>query len=462
MCKLAARERDTKHMSEQLELCNNIIETAIKHAGKRTDGVEVTVSGSNLATSRFANNSMTQNQSPITESVSVRVLIDGRQARLSGDQTSVKAVQELVDNTISAAKLLERDPDLPELVTPDETNGRAPDRFDRDTADIDPDGRAGHIKEMIDVAKASGLVGAGTYSSGEWYTAIGNSAGIFQFHHETSAEASITMRIGDSAGWAKAQSPRARDVKPADLARRAAEKAQRGINPIEIPPGRYKVILEPAAVLDLLWFLWYDFSATSHLDKVSSLLNKVGQKVFEERINITDDYEHPLQSGTPFDGEGMSRKVVKLVEKGVFQNMVYGQRSAKKLKKKATGHALQEPNVLGEYPQNLVVGGGNTSLEQMIADADRAILVTRVWYVRVVDPATVLITGLTQDGTFLVENGQIKSGVKNMRFNISVLEMLTKVLSLGPSLRTSGEEGSPAVIPPMTVADFNFTELSLF
>lgn len=449
-------------MVDQQELCNDIIETAIKHAGKRSDGIEVTVSGSNVATSRFANNSMTQNQSPITESVSVRVLLGGRQARLSGDQTSVKSVHELVDNTITAAKLLEKDPDLPKLIAPSKTNGRGPNRFDRDTAEIDPDGRARHIREMIDVAKASGSVGAGTYSSGEWYTAIGNSSGIFSFHHETSAEASITMRIGDSAGWAKAQSPKAKEFRPADLALRAAEKAQSGVNPIEIKPGQYKVILEPAAVLDLLCFLWYDFSATSHLDKVSSLLNKVGQRVFAESINIRDDCNHPLQAGTPFDGEGMTRKVVKLVEKGVFQNMVYGQRSAKKFKRKPTGHALQEPNVFGEYPQNLVVSGGETSLEQMIAGSDRAILVTRVWYVRVVDPATVLLTGLTQDGTFLVENGRIKSGVKNMRFNISVLEMLTKVLSLGPSIRSAGEEGAPAVVPPMTVADFNFTELSLF
>jgi predicted Zn-dependent protease len=449
-------------MVDQKEHCQDIIDAAISHASGKSDGIEVSVSGSNVATSRFANNEMTQNQSPNVESVSVRVIVNGRQARLASDQTSVKAIRELVDNTIFAANLLDKDPELPELFAGGEKHDRAPSRFDLNTSGIDPKGRAGHIKEMIEVAKEHSLVGAGTYSSGEWYIAVGNSKGLFRFHRETSAEASITMRTGDSAGWAKAQSAKAKDVDPLKLASRAAEKSLGGKHAIEIDPGQYRVILEPAAVLDLLCFLWYDFSATSHLDKVSSLLNKQGQKVFADKINITDDCRHPAQSGAPFDGEGVERKAVRLVEKGFFKNLVYGRRSAKKLRSKPTGHGLAEPNVFGEYPENLVVAGGDTSLEKMISTSDHAILVTRVWYVRVVDPASVLLTGLTQDGTFLIENGQIKSGVKNMRFNVSIHEMLNKVLALGPSLRTAGEEGAPAVVPPMTVADFNFTEHSLF
>lgn len=449
-------------MPKEQEHCQKIIDAAIAHAGKRVDGIEVTVSGTNIATSRFANNGMTQNQSPINEMVSIRVLVDGRQARLAGDQTAQSAIHSLVDNTISAAKLLEKDPELPELLSDKQSNGKAQERFDSPTAAIDAKDRANVIKDMIDIARQDSLIAAGTFSSGQYYRAIGNSKGLFKFHAETSAESSITVRAGESSGWAKAQSPRAKDVTPTKLAEYAAQKAKAGVNPGEIPPGQYTVVLEPSAVLDLVCFLAYDFSATSHTDKVSSLLNKQNQKVFGNNINITDDYQHPLQSGSAFDGEGAQRKAVRLVENGVFKNMVVGRRSAKKLKIDPTGHALQEPSALGEYAENLVFVGGDTSLEEMIATSDRAVLITRVWYVREVDHATLLMTGLTQDGTFLIENGKIKTGIKNMRFNVSIHEMLNKVLALGPSVRAAGEEGLPAVVPPMKVADFNFTEHSLF
>jgi predicted Zn-dependent protease len=443
------------------EHCQQLIETAIVRAGNKVQGLEVTVEGSNIATSRFANNGMTQNQSPVFQSVSVRALVDGRQARMSSDRVSPSGVGDLVDNTIKAAKLLEKESDLLDLTSGTITDA-GPNRFDQATADIDPLGRADQIKKMIDIAKQSKLTSAGVFSTGEHYTAIGNSKGLFAFHQETSAEISVTMRGQNSSGWAKAQSPKAIDVAAEVLANRAAQKAIAGKNPAEIAPGQYKVILEPSAVLDLLCFLWYDFSATSHEDKLSSLLNKLGQKVFGENISITDDYRHELQSGPPFDGEGMQRTVVPLLDKGTFKNMVYSRKSAHTFGTKPTGHALAQPSAEGEYPENLVLTGGETSLDQMIASTDNGVLVTRVWYVRVVDPSTLLLTGLTQDGTFVVQNGKIKSGAKNMRFNVSIHELLNKVVALGPCVRAAGEEGMPAIVPPMTVVDFNFTELSLF
>jgi predicted Zn-dependent protease len=452
---------DTEVGVSKKEQCRNIIDKAVSHAGKRVDSLEVTVTGSNIATSRFANNGMTQNQSPESQTVSVRAIVNGRQARLSSDRTAPNTIAELVDNTIKAAKLLEKDPDLIDLTSGNVSDAPA-NRFDQPTAEINPMQRADAIKKMIEIAKQSQLTAAGTYSSGEHYDAIGNSKGLFAFHQETSAEVSVTMRTQDSSGWAKEQSPRAHDVDAEALAKRAAQKAIAGKTPGQIQPGQYKVILEPSAVLDLLCWLWYDFSATSHEDKLSSLLNKLGQQVFDSKITITDDFKHPLQSGPPFDGEGMQRSVLSLVDHGVFKNMVFGRRSAQKLGAKPTGHALPQPSPMGEFAENLVVAGGDSSLEKMIAETDNGVLITRVWYVRVVDPATLLLTGLTQDGTFLIVNGKIKSGVKNMRFNVSIHELLNKVIALGPCVRAAGEEGMPAVVPPLLVADFNFTELSLF
>jgi PmbA protein len=222
------------------------------------------------------------------------------------------------------------------------------------------------------------------------------------------------------------------------------------------------VILPPSAVLDLVAFLWYDFAATSHKDKLSSLVGKVGQKVFGKNITVRDDFSHPLQAGPPFDGEGMPRQAVNLIEKGVVKNLVYGRRSAKHFKVESTGHGLAEPSPMGEIPTNIVLEGGNSSLAEMVATTDYGVLLSRVWYVRVVDPTSVLLTGMTRDGTFLIENGKIVKGVKNLRFNVSVIELLNNVLALGPAVRAAGEEGDPNVVPAMKVANFHFTSTTKF
>ncbi|HEY9869944.1 MAG TPA: TldD/PmbA family protein [Candidatus Obscuribacterales bacterium] len=440
-----------------------IIDLALSHARGKADGAEVHVMASDVATSRFANNGMTQNQAPSAVTVSVRVLVDGRQARLSGNQTSAQAVRQLVDNAISAARLLERDPNLLPLHKPTGDDGaRNVARFDRKTAVMSPDQRAERIASIIDVARSHDLSAAGTFSSGANVLALGNSEGLFAFHRESEAECSITMTARDSSGWAKAHSPQAAMIDSEAMARRAAEKALASRNPGEIEPGKYTVILEPSAVLDLLVFLWYDFAGTSHLDQLSCFLNKVGQKVLGSNMTIHDDVYHALQAGAPFDGEGLPRQVITLVENGVVKNLVYGRRSAGKFGVAPTGHGVMEPSAMGEYPLNIVIAGGSTSIDEMIAATDRGILLTRVWYVREVDPATKIVTGMTRDGTFLVEGGKIKQGVKNLRFNVSLIEMLNNVVALGPSLRTAGEEGFPAVVPAMKVDNFNFSSTTRF
>lgn len=439
-----------------------IIDGAIRYARRKVDGIEVTLSGSNIATSRFANNGMTQNQFPTTESVAVRVLLKGRQARLNGDDLSEKGLRALVDNAIVAVKLLEKDKELQPLVKPKGRKSKAVNRFDSKTAKMSAMDRALEVRKVIDVANAKKLISSGVYASGEMYTAIGNSAGHFAYHRETSAECSITMTAPDSSGWVKAQAVKASEIDVAELAERAALKATMSANPQEVDPGKYTVILEPAAALDMIGQLWYSFAGTSHVDKLSCLLGKLGKKVFGDNVTFLDDVTHKDQSGTPFDGEGLPRQSLALVEDGVVKNFVYGRRSAKALKCECTGHGLSEPSAMGDYPMNMVMKGGDSSVEEMVKSTDRGILVTRVWYVREVDPTTMLITGLTQDGTFLIENGAIKCGIKNMRFNVSVIEMLNSILALSPEGRSSGEEAPTAVMPALKVTGFNFTERTLY
>ncbi len=187
------------------------------------------------------------------------------------------------------------------------------------------------------------------------------------------------------------------------------------------------MILEPAAVLDLVGFLFYDFAATAVEDQRSCFNNRMGKKIFGDNITICDDVYHPLQSGAPFDGEGVPRQKVLLVDRGVPKNLVYARATAKSMKAKPTGHGLPLPNEWGEAPLNLVFAGGTTSTEEMIASTERGILVTRLWYIREVDPYEKILTGMTRDGTFLVENGKVSGAVKNFRFNQSIIEMLASV-----------------------------------
>jgi predicted Zn-dependent protease len=215
-------------------------------------------------------------------------------------------------------------------------------------------------------------------------------------------------------------------------------------------------------VLDIVGFLFYDFAATAVADKRSCLNDRMGKQLFGKNISIVDDAYHPLQLGTPFDGEGMPRERVLLVDRGVPKNLVYSRASAKLAKKKPTGHGFMLPNEHGEAPVNLVFSGENASVEEMIASTERGLLVTRLWYIREVDPYEKIMTGMTRDGLFLVENGQVSSAVRNFRFNQSLLDMLSNVEMLGPAVRASGEEAFEMVVPAMKVREFHFSEVTKF
>ena len=203
-------------------------------------------------------------------------------------------------------------------------------------------------------------------------------------------------------------------------------------------------------------------------------MNRVGTKLFGDNINIWDDVAHPLQSGSPFDGEGMPRHRLQLVENGVIQRLVYARATAAKMQRselkdkvgpvEPTGHGFPLPNEMGEAPMNLVFGpsGDPKTVEQMIASTERGVLVTRLWYIREVDPYEKILTGMTRDGTFYVEDGKVRYGVRNFRFNESLIKMLSNVEEMGAPVRASGEESFDMVVPAMKVREFNFTEVTKF
>jgi predicted Zn-dependent protease len=205
-----------------------------------------------------------------------------------------------------------------------------------------------------------------------------------------------------------------------------------------------------------------DFSGTAIRDGRSFLNDRLGTKLFGANVTIHDDVRHAQQSGAPFDAEGVPRRGLALVESGVVREIAYCRQSAALAGAAPTGHGFPVPNEIGEAPVNIVIAGGETPVEEMIRSTPRGILVTRFWYIREVDPYEKIFTGMTRDGTFLIERGEVTGGVRNFRFNVGLMEMLSKVEALSPSARVSGEEAMDMVVPAMKVADFNFTEVTRF
>ena len=409
---------------------------------------------------RFANNAIHQNVSENGITVSVRTVADGRTARVTTNRLDENSLRAAVDSSLSLAASQPKDTQL--LALPGKQRYRAVQRFSKHTAAITPEDRARAVRRACDLAIQRGQIAAGIFSTGESQTVMGNSRGLLAAYRETHAEFSITMQEAPAASWAKSNAGDVREFDPQQLAARAREKAHLAADAKEIPTGKYTVILEPAAALDFVGFLFYDFAATALADKRSCFNERMGKALFGKNITIADDVYHPLQLGAPFDGEGIPRQRVLLVDRGVPKNLVYSRRAAKIARKSPTGHGFPLPNEYGEAPMNLVFSGGDSSVEQMIASTDRGLLVTRIWYIREVDPYEKIMTGMTRDGLFLVEKGKVTSAVRNFRFNQSLLEALRNVEMLGPAIRATGEEAFEMVMPAMKIHNFNFSEVTKF
>src|SRR5216683_3253825 len=445
------------------------------------DEVEAIFTGSRFALTRFANSTIHQNVEEENSIVSIRTNFAGRTARATANQFDDDSLQRAVAASENLARVQHPDPDLLPMPDAQDASGRtgeapvAPSsRFFEQTAAITPSDRAEVVKSVVSVAGQHKLTTAGIYSNAESGEGIFNSRGLANWHRQTLAEISITMLAEDSSGWQKSNSPDVRNLDPVRLAEKAAQKAVESAHPREIVPGKYTVILEPAAVLDIVGFMFWDYSGVAILDQRSFLNDRIGSKLFGENINICDDVAHPLQAGSPFDGEGMRRQRVQLVERGVVKRVVYARGTAQKMKRseyagkvgaiEPTGHGFPLPNEVGEMPMNIVFGAPEKpqSVEEMIASTERGVLVTRLWYIREVDPYEKIVTGMTRDGTFLVENGKVQCGLRNFRFNQSLISMLSNVEAMSAPLRASGEESFDMVVPAMKVREFNFTEATKF
>ena len=448
----------------------------------QADEIELLISGGRSALTRFANNTIHQNVAEEEYHISVRSAFGNRTARASTNKHDDDSLRRVVQSSEALARVQYPDPDLLPMPTKEEVaaaveRGDGPvNRCFEATARLTPQDRAEGVASMVNVAKRHNLTAAGIVSSAEIVEGIFNSKGVNGWYEQTLAEVSVSMLDSSSSGWQKANSPDRAQFDPVRMAEVAAAKAIESRNPRELSPGKYSVILEPAAVLDIVGFMFWDFGGSALLEQRSFLNDRIGTRLFGENITVWDDVYHPLQAGVPFDGEGMSRQRLKLIENGVVRAVTYSRSSAKRMQAsemagkvgpvRPTGHGFALPSEIGEAPLNIVFAGPpegeSRTVERMIASTERGILVTRLWYIREVEPYEKILTGMTRDGTFLVENGKVVCGIRNFRFNESLLHMLQNVEVMGTPVRSCGEESFDMVAPPMKVRDFNFTEATKF
>ncbi len=419
--------------------------------------IEVVLVGEDHALTRFANNEIHQNVSAADHSLAVRVVRDGRVGSATGNILDPGACAALLARAREAAAVMPANPTRAPMAAP--ATARELPALAAATLALGPVERAAHAAALIAPAARAGFTAAGTVSRVMQALAVANSRGGFAYHRGASGALSLTLTGPDSSGWGEQQVRNAAGLDPAGTGERVLRKALDSQDPREVPAGEYDVVLEPNAVAELVAFLPYlGFSAEAFAEGRSFLSGRMGEHIAGTRISLADDAFHPLSVGTPFDMEGVPRQRVALLERGIGCGVTHDTQTAAAAGVASTGHALLQPNVHGPMASDLVVATGDSTLEEMIAATARGILVTRFWYNRVVDPLRTIITGMTRDGTFWIEDGRVVGGVRNLRYNMSVLDTLARADLVGrDAVLTSG-----VVTPAMRVRGFRFTGVTRF
>lgn len=428
------------------------------------DETEVTVNGSRTALTRFSGNQITQNVESTDYPFTIRLVYSGKVGRVSG--ASLK--KESIKGYLAAAKEIalhqNRKPGLRKPLSMQKAY-RETDGFVSSAQAVEPDRRAVNVKKCISMCEKKKLEAAGILSNSMNIFAIGNSKGLFAFNKGTSGRFSVTAMSKNSSGWGEQISNNFNELDIEGRTETAINKAIRSKNPQKAAPGKYTVILEPAAVADLVSFAAYAvFNTRNYIEGRSYLSGKkIGEKMVSKNITLRDDAYMKGTMGIPFDFEGYPRKEVTLIENGILKGLVGDRYTEKAGKIKNTGHSLGTDDNWGPIPLNLVIMPGKSNVDEMIKSTEKGILVTHFHYVNMLDPMKTTITGMTRNGIFLVEKGKISKGLKNFRFTQSIIEALSNVEMIGSELELhSGGFWGGYMVPSMKIKNFNFSSITDF
>ena len=422
------------------------------------DGVEVVITASCTGLTRYALSQIIQNTVRNETRAYVRVAIDGRVATASTTRLSPDNLVNAGERALEAARASRPDPEFPGLPDPDGVGRATPIyRWDAATATKTPEDRAARVRDILAASAATNA--AGIFETSAHAYAVVSSLGIDCFDAFTRCVTTCLVDNGEATGWGDASSHAFGDVDVEAVARRAADKAERGRGAHDAEPGTYEVILEPAAVGTMLDYLSYvGMGAKAVIDGESFLATRAGEKVGVDAITVSDDVFHPESVGLGFDLEGVPKKRVAVIDQGTAKQPVTDYRTARKLGVEPSGH-YSGSTEFGPYASNPVLEEGDLLLDEMVANVDDGFLVTRFHYVNVLDRPGTLLTGMTRDGTFRIRSGEVAEPVHNFRFAQSVLDAFATTKGVGRDVEAFAPEyGSfgSAVAPALHVGEFAF------
>ncbi len=424
----------------------------------KADETEVLFTGTDAALTRFANSQIHQNVAETNTDIRVRVVCGKKIGVASSNDLSPDALKRTVDTARVIAQLQRENPDFRALPEPQPIP--RVEAFVEHTANFSPEQRAQAVSVLCKKAKAQGVVAAGAFATTALEIAVANSRGVFAYHPVTYADLNTVMTAETGTGYASFTHADARAVNVEALADEAIDKALRSRDPGATEAGEYTVLLEEYAVHDILNFLAFvAFSAQAVQEDRSFMKGKFGEKVMSESVTLWDDGCAPDTIALPFDFEGVPRQKVVFVENGIARGVVYDTATAQRDGVASTGHSLPAPNTMGPLALHMFMAPGDTPKRELIRGIERGLWVTRFWYTRVVHPMKVLITGMTRDGTFLIEKGEVTRPVKNLRFTTSYLDALNRVraISRETKLFINDWGGASRRVPALVVDGFRFT-----
>lgn len=425
------------------------------------DQTEALYLGNDTHLTRFANNYIHQNVSEINARLIVRTLVEGKVGSAATNDLSPESVKRTLQTATNAALAQEPSSTFPGLAPSAEAV--QPDVFDEATAQLSAAERAEAVSVLCERASTANLIAAGTYANGQVEVGLANSSGQRAYYRRTEAEASAVYQGQTASGYADRRSTRAAQLDVAEMAQEALDRAQSAQNPLNIEPGTYEVLLEPYAVHDVANFMaTLGFGSRAVQEGRSFMAGRLGEAVMSPEISFWDDGTDPSGFAAAFDYEGTPKRRVELVANGLARGVVYDRTTARADGVVSTGHAVLPGTLGGPLPLNLFLAPGQKSREDLLAGVERGVLVTRFWYTRTVHPLSVMITGMTRDGTFLIEDGRVSGPVRNLRFTTSYLEALNDVRGVGKDTALGRTSLGATCVPALHLGSFNFTGVTEF
>lgn len=422
------------------------------------DDARVNLTSGVSGNTRFAVNQVSTAGDVTNASVVVTSSFGKRVASATTNRFDDESLRQVVTTSERLARLVPEDPEYLGQLGAQQYPARQ--GFFESTAALGPEERARAVAAITGPSQQRGLVSTGFLTHEAGSTAVATKRGLFAYQQNSGANLTTTVRTADGtgSGWAGVGHNDWARIDPAELARRAIGKAEASRNARAVEPGEWTVVLEPTAVANLVQLMMFAMNARN-ADEGRSFFskpgggNRIGERLFDPRVSIVTDPGNPALPANAFNNEGLPNQRMAWVENGTLRNLAYGRFWAQRQGRQPTGFA-----------DGFAMSGGDSTLEQMIASTDRGLLVTRFWYIRAVDPRTILYTGLTRDGTFLIENGRVTGAVKNLRWNESPVFVLNNIEAMSAPVRVSasesGEVSSPVMVPAIKARDFTFTSLS--